>query len=157
ASEENSDGLILDGFLFDGASYNVYKPDGSLKVDSSPTGPLVDLRGGNSPITVRNCVFLNASGAAISIACPYGVFENNLVLNTSGWSFAVRADGTGPWLIRNTTFLFASDPTGRASTGRASSDGTILRLGGRAIASIDSNIFAFAEGCAVRSTIAQQN
>jgi parallel beta helix pectate lyase-like protein len=153
-SEENSDGLILDGFVFDGATYNAYTKAGALDVANSPSAPLVDLRGGRAPITVRNCTFLNASGAAINIDSAFGTFENNLLLNTSGWSLKIRADGPGPWTIRNNTLLFACDPTARAGTGQSSSDGTHLQLSGRAVAKVSSNIVAFADNFGVRSTIA---
>jgi hypothetical protein len=158
ASEENSDGLVLDGFIFDGATYNAYTQSGALDLRNSPLAPLVDLRGGDhAPITVRNCVFLNASGAAASIASTAGVFENNVVLNTSGWSLRIRGDGPGPWAIHNNTILFACDPTPRAGTGQSSSDGALVQLNGRAVTAVDSNIFAFADNFGVRSTIAQQN
>lgn len=156
-SEDNSDGLVLDGFIFDGATYNAYNKTGALDVANSPSAPLVDLRGGRAPITVRNCVFLNASGAAIKIACPFGTFENNLLLNTSGSALNIRADGPGPWTVRNNTLLFACDPTARAGTGQSSSDGTAFQLSGRAVAMVDSNIFAFADNFGVRSTITQSN
>lgn len=157
ASDDASDGLILDGFIFDGATYNAYLPSGSLDLRNSPLSPLVTLLGGRAPITVRNCLFINASCAAISISCPFGVFENNIVLNTSGWSFKLTANGPGPWTIRNNTILFACDPTPRAGTGKSSSDGTLFHLTGRAVAAVDSNIFAFADNFGVRSTIQQQN
>jgi hypothetical protein len=157
ASEENSDGLILDGFIFDGATYNTYAPSGSLDPGGSPLNPLASLRGGAAPITVRNCLFINASGTAIVIDCPFGSFENNIVLNTSGWSLGVRANGPGPWIVRNNSILFACDPTPRAGTGKSSSDGTLFQLSGRAVAAVDSNIFAFADNFGVRSTIPQQN
>lgn len=156
SSQENSDGLILDGFIFDGATYNAYSQGGALDLRNSPLAPLVDLRGGRN-ITVRNCLFLNASGAAVSIASPDGVFENNVILNTSGWSLRIRADGAGPWVIHNNTIQFACDPTPRAGTGQSSSDGTLVQLSGRAVTSVDSNIFALADNFGVRSTIAQQN
>jgi hypothetical protein len=67
-SEEANDGLVLDGFIFDGATYNAYAQSGALDLRNSPLSPLIDLRGGRASITVRNCVFLNASGAAVNIA-----------------------------------------------------------------------------------------
>jgi hypothetical protein len=157
ASEENSDGLIVDGFIFDGATYNTYTDGGSLDAGLSPTGTLVDLRGGRAPITIRNCAFLNASSAALSVSCPSGIFENNIVLNTSGWSMRIRADGPGPWIIRNNTILFAADPTERAGTGKSSAAGTLLHLTGRAVTLVESNILAFADNYGIRSTIAQQS
>ena len=157
ASEENSDGLILDGFIFDGSTYNSYTPGGALDLKKSPLAPLVSLRGGQSPITVRNCAFINGSNAGVSISCPFGVFENNLILNVSGWSLKIRADRPGPWAVRNNTVLFACDPTSRAGTGKSSSDGTLFHLGGRAVVAVESNIFGFADNFGVRATIPQQN
>jgi len=157
ASEENSDGLILDGFIFDGSTYNSYTPGGGLDLKSSPLAPLVSLRGGLSPITVRNCAFINGSNAGVSISCPFGVFENNIILNVSGWSLKIRADGPGPWTVRNNTVLFACDPTPRVGTGKSSSDGTLFHLGGRAVVTVESNIFGFADQFGVRTTLPQQN
>lgn len=157
ASEENSDGLVLDGFIFDGAPYNHYTDNGSLDLRSSPTNALVTLRGGGAAITVRNCIFLNGSDSAINIDCPYGVFENNLVLNNSGWALKLRADGTGPCTVRNNTLLFACDPTPRAGTGQSSAEGTLFHLTGRASVAVESNIFAFADNYGVRCTVPQQN
>jgi hypothetical protein len=157
ASEENSDGLILDGFVFDGSTYNSYTSAGALDVKRSPLAPMVSLRGGQSAIAVRNCVFVNGSGAGVTISCPFGVFENNIILNVSGWSLGIRADGAGPWKVRNNTVLFACDPTPRAGTEKSSSDGTLFQLSGRAVVAVDSNIFAFADNCGVRSTIPQQD
>jgi hypothetical protein len=157
ASDEPCDGLVLDGFLFDGATYNTYTASGSLDLDRSPSSPLVRLGGGSLPIEVRNCVFINASSAAIHISCPSGVFENNLLINANNWLLSLHADGPGPWLIRHNTFLFACDPTDRAGTGKSSPDGTALVLAGRAEMRLDANIFAFADNYGVRAAITQQN
>ncbi len=154
ASEDNSEGLVLDGFIFDGATWNTYK-EGSIDLDSSPLAPLIDLSGGRAPITVRNCLFVNASCGAAKISCPYGEFANNVVVNTSGPALAVRADGPGPWTIADNTILFCSDPTPRAGTGESTNDGTILMLNGRAAMNVDSNIVAFADNFGVRCTVPQ--
>ncbi len=156
-SDENCDGLILDGFVFDGSTWNQYAAGGSIDLDQSPIAPLIDLGGGRAPITVRNCIFVNGSSGAVNISCPFGAFENNVVLNTSGASLVLRAEGPGPWSVRNNTILFAGDPTERAGTGESSSDGTLLRLNGRAVVDVQSNIFAFADNYGVRSCVPQQN
>jgi hypothetical protein len=156
SSEENSDGLVVDGFVFDGASWNNYK-DGSLNLGISPLAPLVSLRGANAPITVRNCLFVNASDGAAIIACPLAVFENNVIANTSGDALVIRANGAGPAVIRNNTILFACDPTQRAGTGKSSSGGTLVQLTGRAAIALESNIFAFADNYGVRAAVAQKN
>ncbi|HEY1892787.1 MAG TPA: right-handed parallel beta-helix repeat-containing protein [Steroidobacteraceae bacterium] len=155
-SEENSDGLLVDGFIFDGASWNTYGKDGSLDGGTSPLAPLLDLGGGRA-IAVRNCVFVNGSSSAVNISCPSGVFENNVLVNTCGDALTVRAEGAGPWTVRNNTLLFASDPTQRAGTGKSSSGGTLLQLKGRAVVNLQSNILAFADNFGARLTIAQQN
>ncbi len=155
-SEENSDGLIVDGFVFDGATWNTYK-DSSLDLETSPLAPLINLRGLNLPITVRNCLFVNASDGAAVIACPLVVFENNIVVNTSGDALVIRADGAGPALVRNNAILFSCDPTPRAGTGKSSSGGTLVQLTGRAAMALESNIFAFADNFGMRASVPQKN
>ncbi|HEU4591108.1 MAG TPA: right-handed parallel beta-helix repeat-containing protein, partial [Steroidobacteraceae bacterium] len=155
-SEENSDGLVLDGFVFDGATWNSYK-DGSLDIDKSPIAPLIRLRGADAPITVRNCVFVNGSDGAVDISCALAVFENNVVVNTSGDALVLNANGAGPALVRNNTLLFACDPTERAGTGQSSSRGTLVQLKGRGGITLDSNIIAFADNYGVRAALPQDN
>jgi hypothetical protein len=79
------------------------------------------------------------------------------VLNTSGRSLKIRADGPGPWNTRNNTIPFACDSTPRAGTGQSSSDGTLVQFNGRAVIDVESNIFSFADNFGVRSTVPQQN
>ena len=155
-SEENSDGLVLDGFVFDGASWNNYK-DGSLDLGTSPLAPLVRLRGADSPITVRNCLFVNASDGAVVIDCALGVFENNVIVNTSSDALVFNANGAGPGAIRNNTILFACDPTQRAGSGESSSRGTLIQLKGRGGIELDSNIIGFADNYGIRAALPQDN
>jgi hypothetical protein len=153
SGDDPSDGLTLDGLVFDGSTVNNYTKGGSLNLRASPLAPLVDLGAGREPLTVRNCTFVNASGAAAVLRCPYGVFENNVVANTSGWGVGISADGTGPWIVRNNTIIFAADPTQRAGTGMSSSMGTLMMLSGRAGAAIEGNIFAFGDNFGLRCTL----
>ena len=155
-SEENSDGLVLDGFVFDGASWNTYK-DGSLELDKSPLAPLVRLRGLDSPVTVRNCLFVNASDGAVVIDCALGVFENNVIVNTSSDALVFNANGAGPGVIRNNTILFACDPTQRAGSGESSSRGTLIQLKGRGGIELDSNVIGFADNYGIRAALPQDN
>jgi hypothetical protein len=155
-SEENSDGLVLDGFIFDGATWNTYK-DGSLDLETSPLAPLVRLRGADAPITVRNCVFVNASDGAVVLDCALAVFENNVVVNTSSDSLVLNANGAGPALVRNNTILFACDPTERAGSGKSSSRGTLIQLKGRGDVTLDSNILGFADNYGIRAALPQDN
>jgi parallel beta helix pectate lyase-like protein len=155
-SEENSDGLVLDGFIFDGASWNTYK-DGSLDLETSPLAPLVRLRGLDAPITVRNCLFLNASDGAVVLDCALAIFENNVVVNTSSDALVLNANGAGPAVVRNNTILFACDPTERAGTGKSSSRGTLIQLKGRGGVTLDSNIIGFADNYGIRAALPQDN
>lgn len=155
-SEENSDGLVLDGFIFDGATWNSYK-DGSLNLETSPLAPLIRLRGADAPVTVRNCVFVNASDGAVDLSCPLAVFENNVIVNTSGDALVLSANGAGPAVIRNNTFLFACDPTERAGTGKSSSRGTLIQLKGRGGITLESNIIGLADNYGVRAALPQDN
>ena len=155
-SEENSDGLLLDGFVFDGATWNTYK-DGSLDLDNSPGAPLIQLRGIDSPVTVRNCLFLNGSDSAVDLSCTLLVFENNVIVNTNGDALVVSVNAAGPAVIRNNTLLFASDPTERAGTGQSSSRGTVMQLKGRGTFELESNVIGFADNYGIRAALPQDN
>jgi hypothetical protein len=155
-SEENSDGLVLDGFVFDGSTWNTYK-DGSLDFESSPSAPLVQLRGINAPVTVRNCTFLNGSDGGVDLSGSLPVFENNVVVNTSGDALTVSVNAPGPAVIRNNTLLFACDPTERAGSGKSTSRGTVIQLKGRGSFELDSNIIGFGDNYGVRAALPQDN
>jgi hypothetical protein len=155
-SEENSDGLILDGFIFDGATWNSYK-DGSLDLDRSPIAPLIQIRGIDSPVTIRNCLFVNASDSAVDLSTTLLVFENNVILNTNGDGLVVSVNAAGPAVIRNNTMLFACDPTERAGSGGSSSRGTMVQLKGRGTFELESNVIGFADNYGIRAAVPQDN
>lgn len=156
ASKENSDGLVLDGFIFDGATWNNYK-DGSLDLATSPLAPLINLRGNETPITVRNCLVINGSENGIQIDASLLVFENNVIVNISGDALVINANGAGPAIIRNNTILFASDPTSRAGTGQSSSRGTLMQLKGRGCFILEANIIGFADNYGIRAALPQDS
>jgi hypothetical protein len=155
-SEENSDGLILDGFIFDGATWNGYK-DGSLDLDTSPIAPLIQIRGIDSPVTIRNCLFVNGSDSAVDVSATLLVFENNVIVNTSGDGLVVSVNAAGPAVIRNNTMLFACDPTERAGSGGSSSRGTMIQLKGRGTFELESNVIGFADNYGIRAAVPQDN
>ncbi|SCG68114.1 right-handed parallel beta-helix repeat-containing protein [Micromonospora humi] len=154
--EGSCDGLVLDGFVFDGSTYNAYTDGGALDVGNSQSVAMLDLRAGSGTLEVRNCVFTNAAYAAVQISGGSGVFRNNVVVNTSGTAVRVQTPGAGPWVVRDNTILFAADPTGRASTGQSTS-GCLLEVGGRALVRVESNVLGFADGVGVRVALAGQN
>ncbi|MDG4800205.1 right-handed parallel beta-helix repeat-containing protein [Micromonospora sp. WMMD980] len=154
--EDSCDGLVLDGFVFDGSTYNIYTDSGALDPAGSHSAALLDLRAGSGTIEVRNCTFTNAAYGAVQISGGSGVFHNNVVVNTSGTAVRVRTTGAGPWVVRDNTLLFAADPTGRASTGQSTS-GCLLEVGGRALVRVESNVLGFADGVGVRVALAGQN
>jgi len=154
-SAEICTGLILDGLIFDGSTVNGYAEAGAgggLDMASSPFAAMVQLQG--SDITIRNCVFVNASGQAVELGSSAGTFENNVVANTSGTGLAINAMGPGPWIIRQNTFLFTTDPTQRAGSG-FSAAGTHITLSGRAAFRVENNFFAFADNNALRASVAR--
>lgn len=155
-SEENSDGLLLDGFVFDGSSWNTYT-NGSLDLTTSPVAPLIQLRGVESPITVRNCIFVNGSDSGVDLSCSALLFENNVILNTNGDALIVSVNAAGPAVIRNNTLLFASDPTERAGTGKSSARGTLIQLKGRGTFELESNVIGFADNYGIRAAVPQDN
>ena len=155
-SEENCDGLLLDGFIFDGATWNSYQ-DGSLDVGKSPIAPLIQIRGIDSPVTIRNCLFVNASASAVDLSTTLLVFENNVIVNTSGDGLAVGVNGAGPAVVRNNTLLFASDPTERAGSGESTSRGTMIQLKGRGTFVLESNVIGFSDNYGIRAAVPQDN
>ena len=110
--DDSAAGLILDGFVFDGSTYNAYSGTGALDAGHSQSEALLDLRGGSGGITVRNCVFANAAYCAVQISAAYGTFENNVVVNTSGTAVRLQVPGAGPGPSAPT--LYSSPPTRRA-------------------------------------------
>lgn len=155
SSDDPVDGFILDGFVIDGSSINTYSKNGGLDLSAETPNNLIDLGSGQGSIVVRNCVFVNANGSGGRVGAASGAFENNVILNSSGWGFTIESD-RGPWVIRNNTFLFASDPTERAGTGKSSAAGTLLHLRGHGNVVVESNVFAFADNYAVRVTADQR-
>ncbi|QIG39533.1 hypothetical protein G5T42_08565 [Microbacterium sp. 4R-513] len=153
---DSAAGLILDGFVFDGSTYNTYTDAGALEAGQSQSATLVDLRGGSGGITVRHCVFMNAANGGVNLSAAFGVFEDNVVVNTSGTAVRLQIPGAGPWIVRSNTALFAADPTGRASTGQSTS-GCLLEVSGRGILSVTSNVLAFADSIAIRTGMPGQN
>lgn len=155
-SSDLCDGMVLDGFVFDGSTVNSYfeaGAGGGLDLRNSPFGSMIKLRGAN--LNVRNCVFVNASGMAVDLNAPEGTFENNVVVNTSGLALSITAQGSGPWIIRRNTFLFALDPTTRAGMGQSSAAGCLLLITGRAAVRLEGNILGFADNYSVRATLAR--
>jgi hypothetical protein len=154
-SSDPCDGLELDGFVFDGSTVNSYFDAGAggLNLRGSPFGSMIKLRG--AELTVRNCVFVNASGTAVELNAPEGAFENNVVVNTSGMALSIRSQGAGVWTVRRNTLLFALDPTPRAGTGQSSAAGCLLHVTGRAAVRFEGNILGFADNYSVRATVAR--
>ena len=154
--ENSGEGIVLDGFVFDGSTYNSYADSGALDAGHSQSAALVDLRGGAGGVTVRNCVFANAAYCAVQLGGAYGVFENNVVVNTSGTAIRLAVTGAGPWVVHGNTVLFAADPTGRASTGQSTS-GCLLDISGQGVVRVSSTVLAFADSIAVRAAVPGQN
>ena len=154
--EDSAAGLIVDGFVFDGSTYNAYSGTGALDAGHSQSEALLDLRGGSGGITVRNCVFANAAYCAVQI--DRGVRDVREQRRGQHQWHGRTPPGArrGPWTVRANTVLFAADPTGRASTGQSTS-GCLLDISGRGVVRVESTVLAFADSIAVRATVPDQN
>ena len=156
-STDSSDGLVLDGFVFDGSTVNSYLPTGTLDLTKTVPSSMVVLRAGSGTVAVRNCTFVNACGCAITIRAAAGAFENNIVLNSSGWAVEIETDGPNRFAIRHNTLLFAWDKSAGAARGVPGTDGTLLLIGRRGKAEIERNVFGFADRCGIRCVLAPGN
>lgn len=142
--QEDHAGFVLDGFVFDKRLNNVYEDDGDLDVDhSDKTEHLWLIRPG---CVVRNCTFVNGAGIAMRVANGMTI-ENNLILNHVGRAVDVQNGFSAtPLLFRANTVAFAWDMKFGQGHG---ANGQLLRLNARAQATIEGNVFEFADNDAI--------
>ena len=142
--EEDHAGFVLDGFVFDKRLNNVYRDDGDLDRDRSDKTEHVWLS--RPGCVIRNCVFLNGADMALRVANGQTV-ENNIVLNHVGIAVDVQSGHTPtPLLFRANTVAFAWHLKFGQGHGAL---GTLLRLGGRTKATVEGNVFEFADNDAI--------
>ncbi len=148
AKTDGHTGFILDGFVFDRRDMNVYKPNGDLLVEDSPTDEIV--RFWSPGVEIRNCVFLNGAGAAARLSGGATV-ENNIFINFAYHTldFKQVAYDQGPIVVKNNTFLFTWNKARRAGRpGQPSGYGLMIQ--GRAKADIEGNIFQFMDNHGIK-------
>ncbi len=138
-------GAVLDGFVFDKRFDNVYGEDGSLDVlHSDKTEHLWLSRPG---CVVRNCLFLNGACGAVRVANGQ-TFANNVFCNhVTQTVWVEKGHTTDPFVFRDNTVLFAW--TRRFGTGLGA-NGNLLRLCGSVRATVENNLFAYADNDAIR-------
>jgi len=100
-------GLIVDGFILDSQSRNVYKPDGQINTVSSWEGPGIAVSSPN--ITLRNLLIINTFGPGLTghFAGMENLIENCFIVNS--FYAAISLVATRPdtqILIRNNTVSF---------------------------------------------------
>jgi Right handed beta helix region len=145
-AEGNCQGLILDGFIFDGKDLNNYGSNGGLLRDPSMSHPImVQLSG--SGIAVRNCIFLNSAGPALLINGGEGTLENNVFVNNSEMAVRIALSGAraAPWIVRQNTMLFVYNPNPGAGLGESSTYGTMISTIGNGPIEIENNIIGFSD------------
>jgi hypothetical protein len=100
-------GLIVDGFILDSQSRNVYKADGQINTVSSWEGPGVAVM--SPSITLRNLIIINTFGPGITgrFAGSENHIENCFIVNSfyAGISLVATRPGTQV-LIKNNTISF---------------------------------------------------
>ncbi|WP_372371042.1 right-handed parallel beta-helix repeat-containing protein [Candidatus Uabimicrobium sp. HlEnr_7] len=132
--------LVLDGFIFDSRTRNVYK-EGSLVLDMSARRPPVLL---TSPdCIVKNCVFMNSALGACRITGENSIVENCLFMNNVYFSLQVAA--RGKVTIKNNSFIKTYRQT---HTG-----GDAILIGRECQTVIENNILAFNDGAAISNKL----
>ncbi len=138
-------GAVVDGFVFDRATDNQYKPNGDLDYDNSEKQEHLWLS--RPGCVVRNNLFVNGAEGAIRIGSG-NTLENNLILNHHVRAVVVqRGHGTAPVVFKNNTLAFSWDLRFGQGNGR---NGHLLSVENGVSAIIDANIFEFADNDALR-------
>lgn len=138
-------GAIVDGFVFDRATDNQYKPNGDLDYDNSEKQEHLWLS--KPGCVVRNNLFVNGAEGSIRIGSG-NTMENNILLNHHQHTVRVqRGFGNAPFVFRNNTAAFAWDIRFGQGNGR---NGHLLSVENGVAAIIDNNIFEFADNDAIK-------
>lgn len=129
ATKDHS-GFVVDGFIFDSATRNVYTGK-SLVLSMSARRPAVLL---SSPdCVIRNCVFMNSALGACRVSGANSRIENCLFVNNV--YYALEVDAVGKITVVNNSFIKTYK---QRSTG-----GIGVSIGRRSTMEIHNNIFAF--------------
>jgi hypothetical protein len=141
-------GVVIDGFVFDKKTNNLYEKDGDLMYSESDKSEHIWLA--KPGCVIRNNVFLNGAEGALRVAGGQTV-ENNIFINHVYRT--VRAGGGfgGTFVFKNNTVLFSWDPI-HFGQGHGS-NGHLLWLEGGVQAVVDNNIFEFADNDAIRMAV----
>lgn len=141
---EESTGAIIDGFVFDRAGDNKYKPNGDIDYDNSTKDPHLWVSRPES--IVRNCLFLNGVEGAICISNG-NTMENNIFVNHFRKTVVVqRGINDTPFVFKNNTVAFSWELRFGEGNGR---NGHLLSLENGIGAIVDGNIFEFADNDAI--------
>lgn len=143
--EGDHTGAVVDGFIFDKKTNNVYRANGDIDRDKSDAREHLWLF--YPGVIIRNNVFLNGNGGALRV-CNGAVIENNIFVNHMTKTVVMsKGHTTAPSLIRNNTLLFSWEVKFGQGLGR---NGHLLRLETDVRAVVDNNIFAFADNDAIQ-------
>lgn len=137
-------GAVIDGFVFDKKTNNLYTAEGDLDYSRSDKSEHIWLA--KNDVVIRNNVFLNGAEGAIR-AQSGQTLENNIFINHYTKTVTAERAFDGPFIFKNNTVLFAWEMRFGEGHGR---NGHLISLGGQLKAVVDNNIFEFADNDAVR-------
>lgn len=137
-------GAVIDGFVFDKKTNNLYTAEGDLDYSRSDKSEHLWLA--KNDVVIRNNVFLNGAEGAIR-AQSGQTLENNIFINHYTKTVSAERAFDGPFIFKNNTVLFAWEMRFGEGRGR---NGHLLSLGGQLKAVVDNNIFEFADNDAIR-------
>ena len=136
---------IIDGFVFDKRFNNIYGADGELDVGNSDKTEHLWLS--RPACAVRNCLFLNGACGAVRVTNGQ-TFANNVFCNhVTQTVWVEKGRTTDPFVFRDNTLLFSW--TRRFGVGLGA-NGNLLRLCGGVRATVEGNVFAYADNDAIR-------
>lgn len=148
AGENDTTGLVIDGFVFDKVVSNFYLENGDV-IETAKCDDKEHIWISRPECVVRNCVFVNGAGAAIRGANGQ-LIENNIFMNHVTYVVRLSSGFTNqPAVIRNNTFLFSWERAGRFGKGRGH-NGSFLTYESNVRSVVDGNIFEFADNDAIR-------
>lgn len=142
---EDHSNFILDGFVLEGRTRNVYRSNGDIGDNGSFSGELLGMSSLN--IKVRNCILLNPFG--VGIYCMWQGEENEVtntfVLNTFYTGISTRSAQSGSIIrIKNCTIGFVWFQAHKGG-------GTSVFVGSQGQTILENNVFMFNQEFAVHN------
>jgi len=146
---QNSENLVLDGFVFDQSDRNAYgqEPYASLADSGRSSEPVIQLAEPGAQI--RNCLVLNGNKGGIEVGGAGSRIENNIILNMdAGPLISFRSHEGKTAVVKGNTLLFSWSSTGVGDGGYPAGRGVSFWSSDHAL-EISDNIVLGCDGWAV--------